>query len=103
MNALQKMLVELDYSVRSYSGRAMYGRSCLGVVLDSENDVSKLMSKLILNVEEEERSEVAKAVRGFKTDSMGMGIVLYFPEVEYEDDDDDEDEYPHDEDFKLDI
>jgi hypothetical protein len=35
MSDIQKLAEELEFPVRSYSGRGMMGKSCLGIVADS--------------------------------------------------------------------
>lgn len=49
---------------RSYSGRFMYGKRCIGVNLDHIGDADGL------------------PLKGSAMDSMGMGIILYWPRVE---------------------
>ena len=52
-----QQLIEYEFSdnfpkgdIRSYSGRGMYGRSCLGVVIDSF-DIGKLIAHIIRNMD----------------------------------------------------
>lgn len=46
---------------RSYSGRGMFGRHCVGVSLRSISEADGL------------------PLRGSATDSLGLGIILYWP------------------------
>lgn len=48
----------------SYSGRGMYGRYCIGVSLDHINDADGL------------------PLKGSNTDSLGRGIILYWPAID---------------------
>lgn len=59
--AIQK-LKAAGYEPRSYSGRGMYGRYCVGVTVSRSyvDDVKKL-------------------IRGASTDSMGMDVIVYWP------------------------
>ena len=74
-------LEENDFEVRSYSGRAMYGETCLGV--DIPYGVGDLMATLILAVDEDDRDDVAEAVETLRMDSMGLGQIVYFPRVPF--------------------
>ncbi len=47
-----------------YSGRGMYGRTCVGIVTDSPEDV------------------IADAgIRGAHTDDMGLSTIVYWPSL----------------------
>lgn len=74
---------EHDFIVepRSYSGRGMYGRCCLGVDLYQGQSLGSLIAVLITEVDEDDREDVAEAVQGMLTDSMGLGSIVYFPSV----------------------
>lgn len=52
---------------RSYSGRGMYGHRCVGVDMDYE--------------------EQYELPRGYSMDSMGMGVIAYWPSVEWKEGD----------------
>ena len=65
-------LADCGNEARSYSGRGMYGKQCVSVDLDSDGDLWDLA--------------VALARRGIEpggpsTDSMGRGIVAYWPRI----------------------
>lgn len=76
--------------VRSYSGRAMYGKCCLGIV--SDNTPRSLMV-LIKNLMEDGQTSLVERLSHttVREDSMGKGTVVYFPSLEM-DEDEDEDE-----------
>ena len=58
----------LGLNVREYSGRGMYGRTCIGVRTDYPEDL------------------IAEAgVKGARTDSMGKSEIVYWPSVEFVD------------------
>lgn len=103
-----QQLVEYEFqdnfrkgSIRSYSGRGMYGRSCLGVVIDSF-DIGKLIAHIIRNMDFAgddtfDRREIADSFEEMCWDSMGYQTVVYFKNVRYteppyEDDDENEGE-----------
>ncbi len=85
MSKLQQILEDAGFETRSYSGRAMYGKSCLGVEVARGQSLGELFATIIENVEEDDRYEVAQQVRRLCTDSMGLGTIVYFPNVEFDD------------------
>jgi hypothetical protein len=68
---------------RSYSGRGMYGASCLAVAADDVGDVIK---QLACPASEDPTMfrQVEQDLDGIRTDSMGRGIVIYFPSAKFE-------------------
>ncbi len=88
-------LLEDAFKVRSYSGRGMYGATCLAVTTD--DGLAEVVAHVVLNVDDENRHDVARALRRMKTDSMGLGMVVYFPGVPFEGDDSDDDDDTDDE------
>jgi hypothetical protein len=66
-------------TVMQYSGRAMYGEQCLGIVTEDEASAF-----LILGLELADANAQSLAVillRSVRTDSMGRAVVVYFPKV----------------------
>jgi hypothetical protein len=67
----------------SYSGRGMYGKTCFGIVADRDGDAIKFAISLglILAADDDEWGEVHAMDLGdaAETDSMGRGMILYFP------------------------
>ena len=82
---VQRVLEDIgSFEIRAYSGRGMYGQECLAVELDE--GLGALMSDLILATEDlsgREIEDLAQAVRGVRTDSMGRGQIAYFPDVPF--------------------
>lgn len=83
-------VLSAGYSVRDYSGRGMTGRMCLGVEID-EGSAFGFMADLLEVVDEDNVGELAKIVREGRMDSMGRGIIVYFPTIVWQDAWDDED------------
>lgn len=84
-----KDLLELDYETRPYSGRGMYGKSCLAVALDAGQSPFKVFSDILLNVDEHggihnDLALVHKALRDARVDDLGLGTILYFPTIPFE-------------------
>lgn len=76
---LQKILEECDYECRSYSGRNMFGKHCLGVSVDN---VNIMIANVIRNVIFD-KEEIAEAFESMKSDSLGKGTIVYFTSIEY--------------------
>jgi len=74
--------------IDSYSGRGMYGRQCLGITFDSMSDAFRFA----LTVGGD--NDLSLALSSPRFDSMGLGIVVYWPSVEAPEglDEDEEDE-----------
>jgi hypothetical protein len=82
---LQQMIEELietglgqddDLQVRSYSGRGMYGKECLAVTADDGLAALQLIAW-------EAGKQGIEMPRHIRQDSMGLGVVLYWPEVDF--------------------
>jgi len=102
---LQKLIEcnesDLASSLRSYSGRCMYGADCLALDGDLSYIISNLMATALYEGKkftDTEKDEIINALSGVRTDSMGRGSVVYFPGVDFvsgedaEDEDSDEEE-----------
>jgi len=84
MHPLQLLLEnQAFFEVRSYSGRSMYGRKCLGVEFDGNNGLGRILAAIIYGTNDDNREDLADAVKNTCTDSMGLGIIVYFPNVPY--------------------
>lgn len=82
--SFQDLIEDAGYTCCPYTGRGM-NKECLGVCID-DNKLGKFLADVIDESSEdlEEKSEIAKAIRVMQTDSMGKGIIVYFPGVEFE-------------------
>jgi len=82
---------DLDLEVRSYSGRGMFGKQCLGIDLPrrgagvfiagvirmvADLDPNDDASGFIVDV-------VADAMEHMETDAMGLGTIVYFPTIDF--------------------
>jgi hypothetical protein len=86
---------DIDGSVRSYSGRAMYGRDCAAIVIESPAHLcaffvglTTVASEQDLGISDEDVLDLACQTR---TDSMGLSVVAYWPSCELIGDEDDDD------------
>ena len=80
INALDfcKVLEDAGYEPRSYSGRGMFGTRCVSI---SGNSISawKVASSLWFNNFDEIDLDVPEP----RQDQLGLGIVLYWPTIEW--------------------
>lgn len=74
LEALEEHVSDVGGEMCSYSGRAMYGEECLGITLDDTADAFRLALLI-------DRDDLAMTLMSPKFDSMGKGIIIYFPEV----------------------
>lgn len=94
---LQQLIEEAGYETRSYSGRGMYGKECLGVCTENVNVIAFIYDIMETSFDQDraDLEEDIMQIREAKTDSMGKGMIVYFPNVPYnkdEDEDEEEDE-----------
>ena len=86
--SLVQMICEMnDLESRSYSGRGMFGRECLGIVgktvADVTADLFDGLDGLDLPDMDAAFNELSAALRSSRTDSMGMDVIVYFPEIAF--------------------
>lgn len=66
---------DLDLALRTdYSGRAMYGRTCIG--FEGDTDMSVALLQLGAALAAADLPEIADTCR---SDAMGLGWIVYFP------------------------
>jgi hypothetical protein len=89
---LCELIEDAGYTPRSYSGRGMYGRYCLGVVIEHSNP-SKVLTELILSLcifagteaDQLERVQwVCQNLDDMRSDSMGRDMIVYWPDIKWE-------------------
>jgi len=78
---IQEILENLEYTCREYSGRNMFGVTCLGV--EYHDSLPLLIADIIENMIFTQRGALADAIRNMKTDEMGKGYIAYFPYIPY--------------------
>ena len=95
MNTVQELLKEFcedssEVSFRNtYSGRGMYGRQCVGIT-GSESDCMAVIAEVITDAhnrcEFDEDFDFGKVVdtllRRQSRDSMGLDVIIYWPNLE---------------------
>ncbi len=60
-----------------YSGRCMYGDECIAFYVDDATDFAKILVRVVAE-DEDLANELADRIR---TDSLGLGAVIYFPGI----------------------
>lgn len=80
---------EFDVKPYSYSGRFMYGKTCLAINVHSMGELIRFVQELTHDVEldpDHPLTEFAEIVNAVRSDQMGLGLVYYWPSVELVDD-----------------
>jgi hypothetical protein len=69
---------EININLReSYSGRGMFGMTTWAIDLDSWNDFTELAVEAAGYMLSAEKQHFLHAIRRMRSDSMGLGIVVY--------------------------
>lgn len=92
-NELASILRECGYEPRSYSGRGMYGQTCMGITIDARASQIKLGFDLAEGLRAAGMEDSMDILEDVKQDSMGLDSILYWERVPAPaDSEDDEDE-----------
>lgn len=83
ITALKEIFEGMAYEVHEYSGRGMFGRRCFAVECDNP---SGLIAEVFLYLAENETPyaemvQVAEMLKDSRTDSMGHGSIVYWPNL----------------------
>jgi hypothetical protein len=70
--------VETSAVYDSYSGRFMYGARCFGLVVQSRNEVTKVMLQL-QRARALSPEEIDQLVEDMRADQLGKRTIFYFP------------------------
>lgn len=82
---VQEILESNGYNVRPYSGRAMYGKSCIGVIVSELTEMIRIGCLLGESFSEAEA----------RCDNMGLDYIIYWPYIKFvgeENEDENEDD-----------
>ena len=83
--AIQSACDDLDFRVyEQYSGRAMYGKNCFGIVTGAPGAELKLVVQLLQNVDNDEEKDIVMELlenmsECVSSDSMGRDAIYYYP------------------------
>ena len=84
---IQTICETADIEFRSYSGRGMFGRQCLGITAKDALTVAVDLFDGLRYAPLDEadldaaHEDLAQALREARTDSMGMDVIVYFPDI----------------------
>lgn len=94
MDNIEQLLENAGFEPRSYSGRGMYGKQCLAVEAGSPFDILSAVLEVVSwsDTPKEDADTLAKAFKCVRTDSLGLGVVVYFPNIPYDKVNEDNDE-----------
>lgn len=82
----EDIIINLDGDPhRDYSGRGMYGESCIGF---KTYDPMRAMFQLGIESEICDANVAWLQRANFRTDSMGKGTIVYFPNIKVTEDED---------------
>lgn len=87
-STLQIAFEDGGFDTRSYSGRGMFGKECLGIEFNCLEDAFGAVSQVSVDLFETfDRcpSDIQEMFSNVKSDSLGRGVILYFPDVHYGD------------------
>ena len=72
--------IGLDAHLRSYSGRGMYGSSCVGVVCSMQEFV-QIVTQAAIDADKDEDCDInfSYDVSKVSSDSMGLSTIYYWP------------------------
>ena len=68
----------MNFDVRDYSGRGMYGRECLAITTPDTR-----FNLLELGISLGEQGVAYEEIHGLRWDNMGLGMVYYWPHIPY--------------------
>lgn len=66
----------------NYSGRGMFGRSCLGVVIKQGYSFMDFIINLTKYMDNNEVEDTYFSLEGASYDSLGFDTIVYFPNIE---------------------
>lgn len=79
---LDELEHELDLEARTdYSGRGMYGDTCIGFDVDSLAELVRIGAVAQQLFGDDNPELVHALARGARTDSMGLGSIVYWPGI----------------------
>lgn len=79
-----ELITIAGYDVTSYSGRGMYGNSCVGVRVANDSEMLAMAANIAIECDDAQREELPDIVGNAKTDNMGRGLIVYFPNMPME-------------------
>ena len=87
---LQTVLEILEFDCFNYSGRGMYGRSCLAI--KTEDSLGEFFAQFLgacvscgedSAIDEEALAQMQEAFQEMRQDNLGSKLLIYFPKVQF--------------------
>lgn len=76
VDVLDDIALGMEATLMSYSGRGMFGKECLGIDMPSMTAAFNLALEIGIDC-----SATAQKFKNPKFDNMGLGIVVYWPNI----------------------
>ncbi|MBO5031661.1 MAG: hypothetical protein J6D08_07220 [Lachnospiraceae bacterium] len=71
-----------EYSIyENYSGRYMFGKKCLGIVVRQGNSYMEMLMKLTKYLDDNSIEDAGLQLEGVSVDELGLDTVVYFPSI----------------------
>ena len=71
-----------QYSLyENYSGRGMFGRACLGVIVQRNDSFIDFIIKLTKYLDDNDVDDIDFKLEGATYDNLGLDTVVYFPNI----------------------
>lgn len=85
-----EVINQAGYDPYAYSGRFMYGEKCIAFNTDDSvfSAIANLIEATLFLEYDDLMYELSDMLRKARTDSMGLGTVIYFPSIKFEEDQD---------------
>lgn len=78
--------VDASLDVASYSGRGMYGKRCVSIRLARGDNPFKAAFEVVREIQHDPELVEFICEQECRQDSLGLGMVIYFPYMEWEKD-----------------
>jgi hypothetical protein len=65
-----------------YSGRGMFGKTCLGIVISEGFSYMEVLVKLTRYLDENDVDDLDLKLESPAIDSLGLDTILYFPRID---------------------
>lgn len=87
LKEIKQAAEECGLTVMAYSGRGMFGRSCLGISCET-SVIDVLLEMVQVRIwwddDPDDTEQFIEALKGAQTDSLGLGQVVYWPNISWE-------------------
>ena len=65
----------------NYSGRCMFGRTCLGLIVQQNDSFMDFIIKLTKYLDDNDVDDVDFKLEGATYDNLGLDTIVYFPNI----------------------